>query len=174
LEFHLPYSALREVTTTPGNLEGTGTSGRPQRDWIDLSFLDDTSTTKLTTSVVHDAHVSLVICGSDHSRWVCYAFVNTEIHHVFPMNANGNDASEEDDQDEEDEEDEFVEDPIASDCESDEAIADALIWDPRLYFLRNVDFRMRQIHREWTCLVRKVEISINKYVRDPTLSLINF
>ena len=89
------------------------------------------------------------------------------------MNGRGHDASEEDDQDEEDEEYEIIEDPIASDCESDEAIADALIWDPRLYFLRNVDFRMRQIHREWTCLVRKVEISIDQYVRNHTLSLLN-
>lgn len=89
------------------------------------------------------------------------------------MNGKGQDAGEEDDQDEEDEEDDIIEDPIASDCESDEAIADALIWDPRLYFLRNVDFRMRQIHREWMCLVRKVEISINQYVRDHTLPLFN-
>jgi hypothetical protein len=166
-------------------------SSIPRKTWKDLDFLNYRHDSKLTTSLIHDAHISLVICGSDHTRWTCYAFAKTEIDNVY-SEKNGADDKEEiskeeaeqeniehsqvkretyRDQGDEDtshgdeiDEDEPDEDPIASDCESYEVIADQLSWDPRLYFLRNVDFRVKQVLREWMCLVRKVEVSVNQKV----------
>jgi hypothetical protein len=69
-----------------------------------------------------------------------------------------------DDNDDEQDPDETNEDPIASDSDGYTINADHPICDPREYFLRNVDFRMKQVYREWQNLVRKLERRIDQYV----------
>jgi hypothetical protein len=147
LEFHLPYSALREATAR----RGSGISSR-SRDWKDVSYLRIPPTRKLGQAIyrVQDAGVSLVICGSDHSRWVFYAFADT-------------DDNAEDKQDE----DESNEDPIT------ETPSNPPITDPRKYFLRTVNLWTGQIVKKWMYLSRKVEKSIGRYVKlFPFVSLV--
>lgn len=159
LEFHLPYSALRGLVSSPDTPPGLGTRGKLRRTPRNLSFLRIPPTKKLGhTPGLYDAHISLVICGSDHTRWTCYAFVDTKSKNVSTGNA---DDEEEDEQDP----DGTIEDPIASDSDGYEIIEDPPIWEPRQYFLRNIDFRMRIVLKEWMYLVRKVEISVEQHVR---------
>ena len=102
------------------------------------------------THGIHEAQISLAICGSDDSRWVAYAFVDTEFAGVS--------------RDEYEDNFEINEDPIASDSRGREVEADSPIWDPREYFLRIVDIRMKQVLGEWTYLIRVVERSVKGYV----------
>lgn len=153
LEFHLPYFAWRDLISLPRSHSGTGTNEKLQRAWRDVSFLEFPAPKKpsQTIPIIHDAHISLVVCGSDHTRWVCYAFLDTRFKNI-------------DDNEDEQDINETNEDPIASDSDGDPINADTPIWDPREYFLRNVDFRMRQVHREWNYLVRQFERRVEHYV----------
>jgi hypothetical protein len=96
---------------------------------------------------IHEAQISFVICGADNTRWVVYAFVDT-------------DSDDEELEDEILSYREFHADPL-SDGELD---ANCPIWDPREYFLRIVEIRMVQVLKEWKYLARTVERSIRKYV----------
>jgi hypothetical protein len=66
------------------------------------------------------------------------------------------------------------EDPITSDgvgiAPGNLGIDDA-IWDPREYFLRIMDARIKQILTEGSCIVRKVEKSVDQEVRSLLLPL---
>jgi hypothetical protein len=102
----------------------------------------------------------LGICGSDHTRWICYAFVDTKFDKTSTRKR---DDKSEDDQEEQDE-DGTTEDPIPSDSEGHAIIADTPVYDPRGYFLRTLNLRMKQILEEWTYLAEKVEDSVKDYV----------
>ncbi|EOA80921.1 hypothetical protein ACJQWK_09732 [Exserohilum turcicum] len=69
LDLHLPYYALR---TTPPEKFQRHEKHRTQSDWMDLSPLNDGVADGV--KVIHQAQFSLVICGTDNSRWVAYAF----------------------------------------------------------------------------------------------------
>jgi hypothetical protein len=153
MEFHIPYPAFRNLTALPESYPESGVSNKLRRTWRNLSFLRKPLSNPLghtTIPAICDAHISLAICGSDHRRWVCYAFADTN----FKI------GSDDDEQDA----DEANEDPIASDRDGYEVFADPPIWDPREYFLRNLDFRMRQVLEEWTYVVHIVEESAERYV----------
>lgn len=140
----------------------SGAGGKLRRTSRNLSFLQHTQSKRPGQILlgIHDAHISLGICGSDHTRWVCYAFVDTKFDKAL---ASKRDDKSENDQEEQDE-DETTEDPIASDSDGHEFIADTPVYDPRGYFLRILDLRMRQILKEWTYLAEKVEDSVERYV----------
>jgi hypothetical protein len=135
---------------------------RRARRSTDLTFLMADSTTSTAEDDddavgihdgIHEAMTSIVICGWDESRWTCYAFVDTEF--------SGEPVSD----DEYEGSDELNEDPIASDRRSPEIDADSPIWDPRKYFLRIVNLRMKkQILEEWRYIVGVVERSVNERV----------
>jgi hypothetical protein len=150
LEFHIPYSALRGTTLSGSHQVGSATTDR-LRNWKDISFLRIPPTKRFGQVAyrVHDAHISLTICGSDHSRWTCWSFSDTK------FKSNAEDIPDIDDSNE---------DPIASDSDGFEVQSNDPILDPREYFLRTMDFRMKQVEQEWMYLTRKVEKSVEKYV----------
>jgi hypothetical protein len=162
LEFHLPYFAFRESTSQPKHHCEFGAGGKLRRTWRNLSFLQHTQSKNSGQTLIgiHDAQISLGICGSDHTRWVCYAFVDTKFDEA--LTSKRDDKSE--DHQEEQDEDDITEDPIAPDSEGHAIIADTPVYDPRGYFLRILDLRMRQILKEWTYLMKKVEDSVERYV----------
>jgi len=95
---------------------------------------------------IHEAMTSIVVCGSDESRWTAYAFVDTEFSGAPVVGDEYEDSIE------------LNEDPIASDRTGPELEADNPIWDPREYFLRIVDLRMkRQVLQEWRYIVGVVD-----------------
>jgi hypothetical protein len=126
----------------------------PPRHSIDLSFLKIPSDKPEDREAfyIHEAAISLVVCGSDNWRWVAYAFIDT------------NAISDNDNLSEEVESHgDFRGDPIASEPGL-EVNANDPIWDPREYFLMILEIRIRQVLREWQYLVRRVECSIKQYV----------
>lgn len=154
----MPYLALRHFgTRLPDRL------GKPTRKRIDLSFLNIPGHNDgHGTYGLQEAHVSVSIIGVDHHRWACYCFVDTDIGNARP-----DDRGHEDDQEEtdDDEEEEMKIDPVVSDGQGDEVPeADMPEWDPRAYFLRVVDVRMKQILREWENVVHVVEESVEDWV----------
>jgi hypothetical protein len=121
----------------------------PPRQWTDLTFLNIQPPRSQDQKQygIHEAQISFVICGSDNRRWVGYGFVDTEFDRE---NLADHDLS-------------YVgkhEDPIAF----GELDANLPIWDPREYFLMVLQIRMAQVLKEWECLIRTVERSINQYV----------
>ncbi|OCK76085.1 hypothetical protein K432DRAFT_307150 [Lepidopterella palustris CBS 459.81] len=151
MELHIPYFALREYPSpTKDRRQEVAAGKRPPRQWTDLSFLN-IQTPKFQDKRKYGtckARFSLIICGSDHRRWVGYAFVDRDFDS------------------EELEEDDFSyegiqEDPIASNGELD---ANLPIWDPREYFLMIFDIQMAKVLKEWENLVRAVERCINEHV----------
>jgi hypothetical protein len=101
---------------------------------------------------IHEASISLAICGCDNKRWEAYAFVDTE-----------NVSDDENLSDKIWNVEEWALDPIASD-ESVEVNANKPIWNPREYFLMILEIKIRQVLKEWQYLVRTVERSVKAYV----------
>ncbi|KAF1998070.1 hypothetical protein P154DRAFT_267602 [Amniculicola lignicola CBS 123094] len=157
LEFHLPYLALREVHPFLKD-DMDPPHSKPTRRWTDLSFLDIPPAPGKSCSIwgLHAASISFAMCGSDHTRWTGYAFVDTHF----------NNASDLEDTEDEEFEDELMQDPIASDGEGIEVDSNMPVWAPREYWLRNLDFRSKQVLQEWTFLARSVEVSVLKWERE--------
>jgi hypothetical protein len=97
---------------------------------------------------IYEAQISFVICGPDETRWVAYAFVDTDF--------GGEDMG-----DEPSSCDGIGWDPIATEGKLD---ANLPIWDPREYFLIIFEIRIAQVRKEWEYLVRTVERSIKRHV----------
>jgi hypothetical protein len=113
---------------------------------------------KICRYVVRRSHISIVICGWSHSKWVCWAFSNTDKDPTAP----DEDPAEEFD---------LQEDHVATDGNGPEdgRVIDLNlpIWCARSYWLRVVDIRMRIVHREWTWLVKCTEADVNACVGEP-------
>ncbi|KAH8588290.1 hypothetical protein B0O99DRAFT_693577 [Bisporella sp. PMI_857] len=146
LELHIPYLALRPGPPKVPSLKKVNRN--PPRQWTDLSFLAIESSKLQDQGVygIHEAQISVVICGSDNRRWVGYGFVDKKF----------------DDEDMGDAQEEgILDDPIASDYGRIDA--NLPLWDPREYFLSIFEIRIDQVLKEWEFLVRTVERSIKRY-----------
>ncbi|KAF2100657.1 hypothetical protein NA57DRAFT_74257 [Rhizodiscina lignyota] len=102
--------------------------------------------------VVYEAQFSFAICGSDNSRWIAYAFDDTDV-------------------DDEDFEDSvkpiqgFLSDPIAWNEFSDIFDANFPIWNPREYFLTILNSRTAQALKEWEELIGTVQDIIKQEIQ---------
>jgi hypothetical protein len=96
---------------------------------------------------MHEAQISIIICGSDFRRWIAYSFVDTKF--------------DDKELEETDEDLPNEEDPIAG----GKIDANDPIDDPREYFLTVFEIRAAQVAREWDRLVRTIECGIRDYVR---------
>ncbi|UPX18040.1 uncharacterized protein EKO05_0008363 [Ascochyta rabiei] len=153
LEFHMPFLTLRECI-----LRGRTSDGSPDDAWPEMASLNIECHEHMRTCkyVIREAHVSVVICGWSHSKWVCWGFSNT---HLDPTTRN-EEPSEEFDI--------YQEDYVSTDGEGP---ADGRtinleqpIWCARRYWLQTVDIRMQIVHKEWTWLVRSTEADIKAWV----------
>jgi hypothetical protein len=104
---------------------------------------------------IREAQISCVISGSDDWRWVSYAFVDTD----FDGDEFGDGVMPYED---------LHWDPIAA----GNLEANMPIWKPREYFLKVFEIRIIQVQKEWDLLVRKVELSIDRYVSCHTSSFV--
>jgi hypothetical protein len=99
---------------------------------------------------MYRAHVSLVLCGLDNTRWSAYSFVDMSCDKV-------------------DSEAELVdqggvkEDPITS-SSIYPIDANTAVWDPREYFLTALKVWITRIHQEYEYVVEKVGRGIYRYV----------
>jgi hypothetical protein len=148
MEFHISYFALRASSPKdPSRILG---HINPPRQWTDLSFLriQPPKSQDQREYGMHEAQISVVICGSDNWRWAGYAFIDTS----FESEDLGDGIFSYED---------VHEDPIAS---NSELHADLPIWDPREYFLTILEIRVTQVRKELEYLVRAVERSVKQNV----------
>lgn len=100
---------------------------------------------------IHDATISIVICGHDNRKWVGWALSNTP-----------------GDPTELEEECGLQEDFFAADGNGPEEgiVVDSNTpeWDPRKYWLSNVEIRVRLALKEWRYLVFCIEDSVQAWV----------
>jgi hypothetical protein len=151
LDLHLPFFLLRKSAPPKGPLGKINT--KPQRRWIDLSFLQlDTSESQEQEPKevwgIYEAQTSCVVTGWDEWRWIGYGFVDTEIDgYLIDLSK-----------------DDLGFDQIAA----GEQEASKPLWRPRDYWLKVFEIRIEQVRREWEYLIHKLEPSANQYVRGQT------
>lgn len=150
----MPFLTLRHSTETQA---ASTTPEQGYDPWPEVATLDVDCDqhTGFCRCVVRKANVSVVVCGWDQHKWVCWAISNT---HSDPTT-----------RDEEDpDEDDMQEDYIATDGNGPEdgIVIDSAdpIWDARKYWLQVVDIRMRIIHKEWKWLVMSTEARVTAWV----------
>ncbi|KAE9379834.1 hypothetical protein N431DRAFT_323190 [Stipitochalara longipes BDJ] len=154
LEFHLPLFILGK--SAPPDTTNITVKTKPDRGWIDLSFLElgtpDCNVHSQEPNEVwslQEAQISCVVSGTDDWRWTAYGFVDAEVDGLLF------DATEE----------EMGFDLLAGTrCELE---AKCPIWRPRDYWVRVFENRINQITRHYEYLLYK----LNMKVHPVTLSL---
>ncbi|KAF2178428.1 hypothetical protein K469DRAFT_754507 [Zopfia rhizophila CBS 207.26] len=141
MDFHMPFCALRRGRPEEYFRDGV----KPRRKWRDISFLAN-------GMGIHEAQISFTICGPAESRWVAYAFVDTDFDEDKEMGADEFDYTS------------MLADQIASDGEVD---ANRPIFNPREYYLLIVSIRLKQVVKEWAGLVQIVEKGIEAHMDGP-------
>ncbi|XPS79207.1 hypothetical protein M3J07_011210 [Ascochyta lentis] len=171
LEFHLPYLILGTTTDTGA---GSDADGRGKSLWSDLTFLP------LQTGpdqqgdryAIYESHTMVTVSGADNFDWYGYAFGNPGPRDAFTEEYKHDDGEEDSDGEEgpdgnyfEDVEDFFA----TAGCE--EVMNSAqIIWDPRLYFLQAVQFRLAIVVLGHKNLVRTLEAGVKDWEkRHPTV-----
>jgi hypothetical protein len=151
LDLHLSFFILAKSLPPTEPLKKF--NAKPQRRWIDLSFLkldmwESHNQEPKKVWGIQEAQFSLVVAGSDNSRWVGYAFVDAEIDGILAES--------------------FDEDMDHDQIAAGELQANKPIWMPRDYFLRVFQIRVEYVRKQWEYLIYKMERSVNQYVRGPT------
>lgn len=136
LEFHLAHLILREAGSELN-------IGRPTPTIDDLAFLHpkDSSTTS-PKYTMHQAHISIVVCGWSNDKWTGYALANTGLDDGPPS-----------DNDEDDPRPDWFAADRVDDYLKD---SDLPTWDARNYWLQIVAVRCQLILKEWVHLVRTI------------------
>lgn len=130
-----------------------GTSPEDQDDRllaqrIDLSFLGIPSTNQSEYGL-YESQISVVICGSDHSRYIVYAFDDTEVNEDFGDKVSSLGG--------------IMEDPLFRNNDNNVVLdASFPIWDPREYFLTVFNSRADQVSKKWEDLILRIEHSIKR------------
>lgn len=152
----MPFLTLRHSKDTAA-AAASNPDGAEKNPWPEVATLeiDCDDHQRFCKCMVREANVSVVVCGWDQQKWVCWAFSNT---HSDPTTRD----------EEEPDEDDMQEDFIATDGNGpdDGIVIDATnpLWDARVYWLRTVDLRMRIIYKEWKWLVMNTEAAVKVWV----------
>jgi hypothetical protein len=157
LELHLPYLALRANTQ---NFEAT----KSCEDFFVPNFAS--SGKQLGPYVIHEAHISIVLCVWDRSNWVAYAF-SKPCSGDAPERVSAHD--EEQDESDSDEEEDFdypTDDIFAPDNGQVNLNSERTIWNPRSYFLHIAAIWIVVVHEEYAFLVLTLEASVKTWVRE--------
>ncbi|KAF2645756.1 hypothetical protein P280DRAFT_545678 [Massarina eburnea CBS 473.64] len=163
LEFHFDRLILDEVPLAILNAR-QNKQFEKGNTLFDLGFLGLVPKRgKAYRHIIHQLHISLIVCGWDHSRWAAYAFTNST-----QKQDNGNTCDNDDDNSEaSDEEDagdtiEPSEDALAANA-SYVLDANNPIWDPRTYWLVIISEHIRIMVHEWKWLVHHLEEGVNDW-----------
>ncbi|KAF2034766.1 hypothetical protein EK21DRAFT_56144 [Setomelanomma holmii] len=145
LELHIPFYALRR---SHPEQDFVNRQKRTHRGWMNLSFLDTEEIDPEDEGVlgIHQAQISITICGTDNSRWIAYCFEDRYFDEDAELGQDEHTLIHQSDQ-------------IAN----GEFGAENIIWDSREYYLRVFLIRMRQVQREWIRLVDVIESGIKKH-----------
>jgi hypothetical protein len=159
LAFHIPFYAWRvsDKAREDHRLDANACRLRQSRD---VSFLNWDGLR--SSDFLYEAHMSCLVAGSDESRWVAYAFVDTYF----------DDAEEAKETVEAYHEDSVQDGGLHVDPLTFGVItADRAISTPREYFLCVFQIRIAQVKREWEQVVGKIQQSVREYVQVSRLLL---
>lgn len=153
LEFHFPFLTLRDYGGTSMSPMACKDSSTVE-EWPDLEFLDMKCSKRHDGPcrfAIEDATVSIVVCGHDHTKWVAWGFSNTPCDPTTFEEQCG-----------------LEEDFLAADGNGPEEglVVDSNYpeWDPRKYWLRSVDIRVRVALKEWRFMVYSIEHGVQVWV----------
>ncbi|CAN9184743.1 unnamed protein product [Alternaria alternata] len=171
LELHLPYSILREVSSASDEWKNRNTAQEGE-SWLDLPLPDTEINTASRSDrfLIEKAHISIVLCVWDYSKWVGYFFSKGDP----TCKLDPEPEEKESDADNDDEEDCDTEDdgPIPKEDifaprDVDHGLyADEPIRDPREYFLRIVDVWIIFVLRKYTFLVRMLDACVESWQKE--------
>jgi hypothetical protein len=166
LELHFPYLSLRRVSSTSDEWKNRDLN-KEGESWLDVPLPDSEwdGPSKLGRFLIEKAHISIVLCVWDYSKWVGYAFSKGGSPYTPDHEPDEDEESDGEDGDIEDDGPIPKEDIFAPQIENHGLFADKPIRDPREYFLRIVDVWMNFILRQYTYLVRVLEACVRHWVR---------
>jgi hypothetical protein len=112
-----------------------------------LSFLDrqTNNSQEKRVATLYESQFSLTICGPEDSRWVAYGFV---------------DRVSDDESDDEESPPPYGQDLLLDPISDGHLDVNRPIWDPRIYFLRIFQIRIRKIKKEWENVIYELRSSI--------------
>jgi hypothetical protein len=153
LAFHIPFYAWR-VSDKAREDHRLDANARRLRQSRDVSFLNWENSKP--SDFLYEGQISCLVAGSDESRWVAYAFVDTYF----------DDADEAKETVEAYHEDSVQDGGLHVDPLTFGVIeAKKAIPTPREYFLCVFQIRIAQVKREWEQVVAKIQESIREYVQ---------
>jgi hypothetical protein len=151
IELHLPYLALRTVSTT--YVTNADSNDASRTEWEDVTFLNHED--RIDRDLIYQGHLSVVVCIWDHSRWTGYKFFNPPPISTAGFSGEENEDVEEDESDTE--EDCTPRADIFAPDDVEEFVSDHPIWDPRKYFVRIAAVWVGSLLNEYTYVVRTLE-----------------
>lgn len=156
MEFHLPFFALRKAPP-PGGSPGKVGGKRP-REPKDISFLKENNDEGAEQDIyrLYPAQTSCLVQGSDEWQWVAYAFLDTE--HDEEDNSDDRTADR-DDWPEVTFAKSIIEGLIACGHHAEQTI-----WQPRQYFLKTFEIRIKGVWQEWDQLIYQLVANTRAYV----------
>lgn len=165
-EFHLPYLSLRRVSSTSDEWKNRDLT-KEGESWLDLPLPDSewNVASKPGRFLIEKAHISIILCIWDYSKWVGYAFSKGDAAYTSDHESDEDEGSDGEDSDIEDDGPIPKEDIFAPQNVNHGLFADKPIRDPKDYFLRVVDVWMVFVLRKYTYLVRVLEACIRTWVR---------
>jgi hypothetical protein len=150
MELHIPRHALR--AHHPRQLDPMNAN---PRKWKNVSFfvLDFPGSQQNGGLYLYEAHVAVVMHGTDERRWTVYCFEDSAFDPDLDWIENNNFHVSEDHLD-----------PILSNgVSSGLASVDTPWWNPREYFIQTLRNRITQAHNEWIDTVQTLETIIHGY-----------
>jgi hypothetical protein len=166
MEFHLPFFALRKVSSSSG--PSLKTHGKPLRDVDDLTLLSHIKTKSVGQEKyrLYKAHKSIVLHGFDEWQYVVWAFEDSQ-HDLAEDEENGTPGAELD----------YNSTMLCAEVDEEPIIrghdAHNVIWRPRQYFLKAFELHIKEFWEEWSALVDKLEVDRQEYVGSFTVKLHN-
>jgi hypothetical protein len=145
LNLHIPYFEIRRFSNWQGE------RNTQQCDLTFLSFPTDPKFPSHRRYMMIKSQFSLVISGLDDRHWTAYAFVDRDFDKDEDLDMDFSYRG-------------IQEDPIASDCGPYIIDANMPIWDPRVYFLRIFEIRIRLVCKEWASLYQTIRCKLEYYV----------
>jgi len=147
LDLHLPFFKLDR--SRPPNESPQEAKAKPQRRWIDLSFMnletcESPGEDPKEVWGIKEAHITCTVAGTDNWRWIGYGFVDAEIDGVLA----DTDLAE------------LKMDPIAA----GELETTTPILCAREYWIKVFEIRINSFRKHWLYLIGKMENSIDQYV----------
>ncbi|KAK1515868.1 uncharacterized protein CCOS01_13066 [Colletotrichum costaricense] len=166
LEFSLPYSVWRTSKTLMHDHRSIDSDRKHLRFSEDVTFLRTLSGYRADVEevdAIYSSHISCIVTGYDQSRWTCILLCEAwfEVEIIGLPTPDSIARYEAELQDVEESMGVVkLSDPMCR-GKGDMSSSTATLWLPRSYFLRVMEIRLSQIHKEWMGVFDNIEKQIN-------------